>query len=174
MIVVMNNGMLRKPGETDRDYTGFMEMLLQDCLPFIEERYSVRKDKWSRAIAGLSMGSAQASMIGQSHPELFGYVGLFSGFLTLSGSDVPVDETPFLQMLFKDHERFIREFRVFCRSIGDLDGLKGRFDTDSEFLHKHGSDTLPNLKSIIYPNRFHDWGTWRIALRDFARMIFRD
>ena len=174
MIVVMNNGMLRKPGETDQDYAGFMEMLLSDCLPFIEEHYSVRTDKWSRAIAGLSMGSAQASLIGQSRPDLFGYVGLFSGFLSLSRSDVPVDEMPYLQMLFKDQERFIREFRVFYRSIGDLDELKGRFDRDSEFLQKHGSDHLPNLKSVIYPGRFHDWGTWRIALRDFARMLFQD
>ena len=173
MIIVMNNGMLRKPGETDQDYAGFMDMLLSDCLPFIEERYSVLKDKWSRAIAGLSMGSAQASLIGQSHPELFGYVGLFSGFLALSRPDKPIDELPYLQMLFRDHERFLQEFRVFYRSIGALDGLKARFDLDSEYLKKHGSDTLPNLKSIIYPNRFHDWGTWRIALRDFARMIFR-
>ncbi len=173
MVVVMNNGMLRKPGETDGDYAGFMEMLLDDCRPFIEERYSVRRDKWGRAIAGLSMGSAQASMIGQSRPDLFGYIGLFSGFLTLSRGNTAADEVSYLQMMFRDQEKFTEEFRVFYRSIGSADGLKGRFDQDQRFIDEYGVNRLPNYHESVYPDRFHDWGTWRLALRDFSRLIFR-
>lgn len=173
MIVVMNNGMLRRPGEADFEYEGFSEMLLTDCLPFIEERYSARRDKYGRAIAGLSMGSAQASMIGQSHPELFGYVGLFSGFLSLARGNTQLDEVPYLQMMFREPARFAEEFRIFYRSIGALDGLKGRFDADQAFIGMYGVDKLPNYREAVYPGRFHDWGTWRLALKDFAQMIFK-
>ena len=58
-IVVMNNGMVQKDENGVRvlDQTMIERLLLEDCIPFIESHYRVRTDKWSRAMAGLSMGS---------------------------------------------------------------------------------------------------------------------
>ena len=59
----------------------FPEVLVQDIIPFIEKKYRVKKDRQHRAMAGLSMGSVQTSMLLGKHPELFSWGGLFSGFL---------------------------------------------------------------------------------------------
>ena len=46
-----------------------------------------RSDRDSRAIAGLSMGGAQALHIGLNHPDRFGWVGSFSGAFVMYGDD---------------------------------------------------------------------------------------
>lgn len=172
MIVVMNDGMVRKPGEPSFCYDSFEHILLNDCLPFIEQKYSVYTDKWHRAMAGLSMGSAQTSCVAFAHPELFAYAGLFSGFLALLANEIPLEECPHLEIM-KDPERFSKEFRVFYRCIGANDGLKTIFDNDEKFLKAHGIDRLPNYHSTVYENRFHDWGIWRLSLKEFAELLFK-
>jgi enterochelin esterase-like enzyme len=59
---------------------GYMERdLLQNVIPLVEKEYRVNKDANHRAIAGYSMGAGHSSTIGLNHPELFSYVGIFSG-----------------------------------------------------------------------------------------------
>ena len=172
MLIVMNNGMERSKNEPPFGADGVRGMIVDDCIPFIEGKYSVYTDKWHRAMAGLSMGSAQTSYITLTNPDKFGYAGLFSGFLSLSvhrgGS---YDDIPYLGIL-KDRDKFGEEFRVFYRSIGDLDGLRTVYDADEAFLKQYGIDTLPSYHAEILPQRFHDWGCWRTALRHFASLIF--
>ena len=79
MLIVMGNGMVKKEDEGDRML--FPQVLTEDLIPFIETRYNVLADKWHRAMAGLSMGSFHTSLATLTHPELFGYAGLFSGFM---------------------------------------------------------------------------------------------
>lgn len=68
-------------------------MLLEDCIPFIEAGWRVRTDKWNRAMAGLSMGSMQTSVLGLTHPDTFGWLGLFSGFMRASIASSMVSDT---------------------------------------------------------------------------------
>ena len=63
MIVVMNFGHAYAP---DTQQAGVLpgqidQLLLKDCIPFIEGRFRTVKDKAHRAIAGLSMGSTRLS-----------------------------------------------------------------------------------------------------------------
>lgn len=173
MLVVMLDGMVRKEGEPSFSYDTFEHILLDDCMPFIERKYSVCTDKWHRAMAGLSMGSAQTSCVAFGHPELFAYAGLFSGFLELLAEMKPLEKCDYLQIM-KDPERFAREFKVFYRSMGALDGFMKVFEKEGRFLEKYGIDRLPNYHSVVYPERYHDWGIWRLALRDFAQLIFKE
>ena len=82
-VVVMNNGMVQREQEGLRvlETNAITRLLLEDCIPYIQSHYRVRTDKWSRAMAGLSMGSMQTSMVTLGHPDLFGYAGVFSGFV---------------------------------------------------------------------------------------------
>ena len=173
MIVVMNNGMERSAEDEAFSCGGVESMIINDCRPFIEKKYSVYTDKWHRAMAGLSMGSAQTSYTTMTHPDLFGYAGLFSGFLMIrpTGGDVSRETEPHLQIM-KTPEKFEEAFRVFYRSIGELDGLKGMYDGDEEFIKKCGIDQCRNYHAEVIPQRFHDWGCWRVALRHFAGIIF--
>lgn len=62
----MANGMLRK-NDVMR-YTYFCDDLVNDIIPYIDDRYRTKADKNNRAIAGLSMGSLQSSRLIIMHP----------------------------------------------------------------------------------------------------------
>ena len=166
-IIVMNNGMLSLPGDTAYG-TALGEMLINDCIPHIEKHYRVKTDKWSRAMAGLSMGSMQTSRYGLTHPELFGYLGLFSGFMRSRYED---ENQPHLEIL-KDPACFAESFKVFFRSVGEKDAMINRFLEDDEICKARGVDKLPNFYRRVYANQFHEFGAWRRALYDFAQLLF--
>ncbi|MGC4004441.1 MAG: alpha/beta hydrolase-fold protein [Pirellulales bacterium] len=66
MIVVMPNGRAAKDVQANDPipkqspaFAAFEQDLLMDLIPFIEKTYSVKSDRESRALAGLSMGGGQ-------------------------------------------------------------------------------------------------------------------
>src|SRR5438128_1925511 len=71
MIIVMPNGRAQtddRPGPnamgTAPAFGKFDKDLLGDLIPFIESKYSVKSDRESRALAGLSMGGGQSLNLG--------------------------------------------------------------------------------------------------------------
>jgi enterochelin esterase-like enzyme len=61
------------------NYEKFGETLLREVMPTVEKEYRVKKDRDSRAIAGLSMGGAEALYVGLNRLDKFAYIGSFSG-----------------------------------------------------------------------------------------------
>lgn len=57
----------------------FGDALLNEVMPRVEKEYNVAKDREHRAIAGLSMGGAEATFVGLNHLDKFAWVGSFSG-----------------------------------------------------------------------------------------------
>jgi enterochelin esterase family protein len=57
----------------------FTDALLNEVMPRVEKEYNVAKDRDHRAIAGLSMGGAEATFTGLNHLDKFAYIGSFSG-----------------------------------------------------------------------------------------------
>jgi enterochelin esterase family protein len=57
----------------------FGDALLNEVMPRVEKEYNVAKDREHRAIAGLSMGGAEATFVGLNHLDKFAYIGSFSG-----------------------------------------------------------------------------------------------
>lgn len=161
MIIVMGNGMVI--GNAD-EFALFPRVLLKDLIPFIEDKYPVLTDKWSRAMAGLSMGSFQTSLVTLSNPDLFGYAGLFSGFLRSpkSGS-VPEDYLAILD----DGERFADSFRVFYRAMGTEDLFFDHFEADDVLLQSKPVSMIRRT----FPGG-HDWSVWRRCIHDFLPMLF--
>ena len=173
-IVVMNDGMERAPGEGMVDFATFERMLLEDCLPFIEKNYRVIADKAHRAMAGLSLGSMQTSAIGLKHPELFDYLGLFSGFMRFGlGKSTDFVDWPHLAPLTEDPGYIRDNFKLFFRAMGDSDRFYEAFVEDSEQLARLGSDKLPGYAARTYEGLTHDWGAFRRGLRDFAKLVFQ-
>ena len=74
-------------------------------------------------MAGLSLGSAQASLSAAKHPDVFGYLGVFSGL----GKELDTSanaKTPYLQIFLSGGEFPRRQdfhpmgdFRVFPRRV---------------------------------------------------------
>ena len=142
----------------------FLDVLLKDIIPYIEGRYNVLTDKWNRAMAGLSMGSFQTSITTLSNPDLFGYAGLFSGFLRAPWGDMP---QPWLEIL-DDAEKFKETYRVFYRAMGTEDQYFNAFDADDAFL----ADKNLNMIRSTYPGG-HDWTVWRRCIHEFLPLLFQ-
>ena len=175
MIVVMNNGMVQVQSEEKRylDTNLLTDLLVKDCIPYIEKRFRVKSDPVSRAMAGLSMGSMQTSVTTFLHPELFAYAGVFSGFV-----QAPVilrqPEPAYLKVL-KDPEQFKKDMKVLFRAVGDEDELVlPCFREDNELLKEArlSAEEWPGHVVKIYPGN-HEWNVWRKCLRDFAQLLFR-
>ncbi len=179
MLVVMNNGMTQKDVNGTRafDVNNLQKLLLTDCIPFIEAKYRAKTDKWNRAMAGLSMGSMQTSVTTLSHPELFSYAGVFSGFVSpLRVRILDPESTAYMNTL-KDKEAFNREYKVFFRATGKDDRLlmSGAFEKDREIFKEAGlsPEECPAHIEKIYEGS-HEWNVWRRSFRDFAKLLFRE
>ena len=162
MLVVMCSGMVQVNGEHNLEI--FPKLLVQDVIPFIERTYCVKTDKWHRAMAGLSMGSMHTSMATLTHPELFGYAGLFSGFLRF----IWKEDQPHLKAL-DDPQRFAADYRVFFRAMGDADPFFKWFAEDDAILEEKGVQVTRRLYT-----GGHGWQVWRHCLRDFLPLIFKE
>jgi enterochelin esterase-like enzyme len=85
VIAVFPQGNAHDDFETQKSYSDtagyylFGNELMNDLIPFIESKYSVKKDRAFRAVSGFSMGGMQAINIGLSqHLKDFAWFGAFS------------------------------------------------------------------------------------------------
>lgn len=172
-IIVMNNGMVHSKNEDGDVYmnSALLErVLINDCIPFIEKKYHVRSDKKHRAMAGLSMGSMQTSIITMNHPELFDYVGIFSGFLRSLMENA--NGNSHLKAL-DNTEDFRTRYKIFMRAIGTEDGFRSVFEEESRLMEEKelSPDRYPAHKIYYYPGG-HEWQVWRKCIHDFLQLIF--
>jgi enterochelin esterase-like enzyme len=163
MIIVMGNGMT-EGSDIHQGRMLFPQVLLKDLIPFIEGRYPVLTDKWHRAMAGLSMGSFQTSVVTLTHPDMFGYAGLFSGFLQA----IRDGDNGHLALL-DDKEAFQAAFKVFYRAMGTEDQFFSAFLSDDELIARKGVE----MTRRTFPGG-HDWGVWRRCIHGFLPLLFQD
>ena len=141
MVIVMSNGMVQtvtEEGERIVDFKLLENQLLTDIMPYIEKKFRVGRTKKMRAMAGLSMGSLQTSIIGFKHPEYFSSLGIFSGFVTdiIQGSpldmvDRGTSENKHMKIL-DDAKVFNKTFDVYFRAMGDKDPFWENFAHDDQ------------------------------------------
>lgn len=171
-LIVMCNGMVQskdRAGECIVDPYVFEQVLLDDVIPFVENRYRVKQGKVNRALAGLSMGSMQTSIIAFRHPDLFAWAGLFSGFLRNKLGD----DDGHLEIL-NEPERLSREFSLIFRAMGIEDEYLGDFLEDDLMLKEKGflSETSGPFVRKTYSGA-HEWQVWRKCAHDFLKIIFK-
>lgn len=170
MLIVMADGMTRSPAEGGDVLMPklFTRLLLTDIIPFVERKYRVLADREHRAMSGLSMGSMQTSMTAFMHPELFGWIGLFSGFMRnfIGAGDV---ETEHLEKVLADPGAFNENNRLFFRAMGRQDVFFDFFMEEDQICERH------QLKQVrrVYEGG-HDWNVWRRCAYDFLQLVFRE
>jgi enterochelin esterase-like enzyme len=174
-IIVMNNGMVqteKENGSRSWEALTIERMLLDDCIPYIESNYRVATDKWHRAMAGLSMGSMQTSVVTLSNPQLFGYAGIFSGFMGKLVGPSKGENTHFA--ILDNKPKLFESFKLFLRCMGDVDQYFGQFKDESDMLQEKGlaPGQWKAHKVNIYPGG-HDWNVWRPSVRDFLSLVFK-
>jgi enterochelin esterase-like enzyme len=167
MIVVMPNGRASKD-VTARDsiprqspaFAAFEQDLLTDLVPFVEKTYSVKADRESRALAGLSMGGGQSLNFGLNNLDTFAWVG---GFSSAPNTRSPAN-------LIKDHAEAAKKLRLLYVSCGDKDRLL----RISEGVHKMLDEkNVPHVYNVI-PGGQHNFKVWKNDLYHFTQLLFRE
>lgn len=175
-IIVMNNGMLRTPEDGTEKYDGFLRMISEDTIPYVEANYRVKADKWNRALAGLSMGGMQACQGGLSRPDLYAWLGMFSCSIRLRDISRVFEENHHLDILL-DRDRTEKEYKLLYRAngIGERNRDKVILDDDA-WISEHGIDQYDNyIREIIDANGGeHEWTTFRRSFCRFMELAFKN
>jgi enterochelin esterase-like enzyme len=157
MIVVMEQGYATKAGESPapgaRGNEGFEALVVNDLVPMIDAVYRTTPKRESRAIAGLSMGGAQAVRIGLAHPDLFGTVGSLSGGAAAARAE---GAAPLLSAM-----------KLVWIGCGRQDGGYARARDAHLALEKAG------VAHVWFETEGgHEWQVWRKSLHDLAPRLF--
>lgn len=165
MIIVMPNGRAQpddRPGPnamaTAPAFGKFDKDLLGDLIPFIESKYSVKTDRESRALAGLSMGGGQSLNFGLGNLDTFAWVG---GFSSAPNTKPPAELVP-------DPDKAARQLKLLFVSCGNKDGLI----RISQGVHAYLKEkNVPHIWHV--DEHAHDFQHWKKALHHFSQRIFQ-
>ena len=165
MIIVMPNGRAQtddRPGPnamaTAPAFGKFDQDLLGSLIPFIESKYSVKADRESRALAGLSMGGGQSLNFGLGNLDTFAWVGGFSS----APNTKPGAE------LVPDPEKATKQLKLLYLSCGNKDGLI----RISQNVHAYMKEkNVPHIWHV--DDHAHDFQHWKKALYQFSQLIFK-
>jgi enterochelin esterase family protein len=177
MIVVMPDGHTTRfdfgtLNKLEGQVTGFVDEFVNEVKPYIESHYRVRADRANRAVAGLSMGGAQALEIAVPRLQDYAYIGVFSSGVFSINPRVPVKPGP------KWEDRH-------AKALNDAESKNGLklvwFATGKDdFLIETTRGTVKMLRSHGFKVDFHEtagghtWLNWRNYLTDFAPLLFRE
>ncbi len=168
MIVVLPNGRAMKD---DRAVGNIMEApkvqafatfekdLLNDLIPYVEQNFSVLKDRENRALAGLSMGGGQSLNFGLGNLNTFAWVG---GFSSAPNTKTPTELVP-------DVEKAKTQLKLLWISCGDKDGLIPFSTRTHDFMQ---SNQIHHVYQVI-PDGFHDFKVWKQNLFMFSQLLFK-
>jgi len=210
MIVVMTNGNARQrasqdfiapppgqpgPGQAANPAAGissiilkFPQSLVADVIPFVDKVYRTKADRENRAVAGLSMGGAQALYAAFNNLDKFAWVAGFSGgYPLLPGIAVPIDppadaaklrgpditrsidRDKFAQLLPQLNADANSKLRLFYLAIGTEDGLITTHGVVKQMLASKGVNAM--IREL--PGYAHEWSFWRVSLADLASKLFQ-
>ncbi len=165
MVVVMPNGRAQKDDRPPQGniyaaapaFAVFERDLLEDVIPAVESRYSVRTDREHRGLAGLSMGGGQTLNFGLAHPDLFAWIGAFS----------PAPNTKRPAELLPDPAR-AKELKLLWLSCGNKDHLINISQSVHRYLKQNN---VPHIWNV--DGGSHIGPEWEANLYLFAQKIFR-
>jgi enterochelin esterase-like enzyme len=144
------------------DLTGwgkpFENDLIKDIIPLIEANYSVKSDRESRALAGLSMGGGQSLNIGLANLDTFAWVG---GFSSAPNTNPP-------EQLVPDPDKATKQVKLLYLSCGNKDGLI----RVSQGVHAYLKEkNVPHIWHV--DDHAHDFQHWKKGLYNFSQLIFK-
>ena len=129
----------------------FETLLVDELVPFIDAHYLTIADKWSRAMAGLSMGGMETHMITLRRKEVFGYWGILSG-----GMYTPEEIGDPSQV------------RLIFQSCGSKEYPEAIWKS-TEALKNAGF----NAVGYVSEGTAHEFLTWRRSLYEMAPLLFK-
>jgi len=147
------------------NYDNFINDMMTDLMPFIEENFSVAKGRENTAITGFSMGGRESLCIGVSNPDKFGYVGAVCaapGLTKGTGDPWMLEED---QLTFGENKP-----GLILLSAAENDGVVGANPS------KYKEIFLSNGEELIWHSMSrtgHDHSSVTPHLYNYFRMIFQ-
>ena len=163
MIVVMNTGYCFNENTVHHALGALDDLLIRDCIPFIDKKFRTIPHKDRRALAGLSMGSIQSQLCVFDHPDVFSSVGIFSGTFILK------TKLRDYSYMIDNIEEFNRRIKYLFLSVGEREiPIFQRTDAVQDIADRGG-----NAEYFICPESYHEWHTWRHSAYRFVQKLFR-
>jgi enterochelin esterase-like enzyme len=190
MIVIMTNGnanqtaaqndvpLVRSQGQGNAISTAgkFEESIVKDVVPYIDKNYRTYSDREQRAITGLSMGGAHATLTGLNNIDKFAWVGSFSGAFVLwpNARDPKGGQNLNLEAIGKQvfpnlNSSANSKLELLYISCGNDDFL---FQANRQFKGWLKEKKI-KFVDVETPGYAHVWSYWRISLIDFTSRLFK-
>ena len=151
------------------NYDNFINDLVTDLMPYIEENFSVAKGRENTAITGFSMGGREALFIGFTRPDLFGYIGGVCpapGLIEIPNSPMHPGQLDKSQLRFDEKNKP----RVLLISSSKSDGVvTDAPDSYRAVLTENGEEFLSHVMEYTG----HDHTSVKPHLYNYFRLLFR-
>jgi enterochelin esterase-like enzyme len=146
----------------DERYETLDKVISLDLVPFIDSHFRTIPDRDHRALAGLSMGGAQALRIGLHHLNQFAYLGAFSPAIAITDTSKDYDG------VLANPANINQQLHLLWLGMGADDFLLTAVKQSHELLEKAG------IKHVwLESSGAHVWTVWREYLADFAPRLFQ-
>jgi len=173
-IIVMDNGTwsMQGPPRGERPAgewppkgwaDSFTKTLLEDIIPLIDNNFRTLANQQNRAMAGLSMGGMQTRVITLANPDVFSYVGMFSGG-SISNEDVTNSPG------FKEKNKLL----FISYGSRELENRRAGFGGDPKENTDKLKETGMNTHFYVSPQTAHEWQSWRRSLYQYAQLLFKN
>ncbi|MFT4733624.1 MAG: enterochelin esterase-like enzyme [Algoriphagus sp.] len=162
----------------------YEDFFFEELMPYVENKYRIKKEKRYRAVAGLSMGGGGSFYYAMHHPELF-------------SSSCPLSASVRNYTLESSKERFNRFGNSYSEAqitaylkkhsslqvignmkVEDMKSVKWYFSIgDDDFLYEGNSLVHIALRKKEVPHEFrinngsHSWKYWRMELPNVLRFV---
>jgi enterochelin esterase family protein len=174
-------------GRGAQNLVGSSRALLDEVMPAVDRAYHVSRNRTERAIAGLSMGGAEALYVGLNHLETFASIASFSGALLLfppafdgapargaggggrGAGPAPLDSAVFDRTFPALSARSNAQIQLLWIVCGTADSLIGQNRQFKTWLTSKGV----TFTEQEVPDIGHVWPLWRQNLADLAPRLFR-
>jgi enterochelin esterase-like enzyme len=174
----------------------YARTIVEEVMPQVEKAYNVTKDRTQRAIAGLSMGGAEATFVGLNHLDKFAYVGSFSGAYVMwpgargatpaptpaaagaapagrggggRGGPSNIDAAAIPKNFPNLNAKSSGQLKLLWIACGTADGLVGVNRQFRDWLQAQNVA----LTYTEIPDIGHVWPLWRQNLTDLAPLLFQ-
>lgn len=193
MIVVMDCGYANRAGTAPlalgpgvprkvirSAFSAFEDVLVHELIPVVDAEYRTLPDREHRAMAGLSMGGMETLFVTLHHPDMFAYIGSFSGPIIPginTGGEAPANEPERFdprtayEGAFADAKAFNRRMKLLWLGVGTAEPAMFRDSIGGAATALKAEGV--NLVYFESPGTAHEWQTWRRDLNDFAPRLFR-
>lgn len=178
-----NSWYSNSPVVRNRNYEDY---IVKELIPYVERKYRVLSTRHGRAIAGLSMGGYGAVKIALKYPDLFYFVGSFSGafdwmrLIEKDGGHLAQSLKDAFGLKRDEHWNkndvyvlvdSLKSFNLpyFYISCGKDDQIEGLLESNRKLVEKF------QRKGISYEYHElpggHNWYFWDSEIKNFLKML---